>query len=270
MYRYLCDALQTSQFYLVLLSSNNTVFNIIDFYKPEDATKLDNKTILLLTATATGSVQSYKNDGQFTTIVEIEYENKNTSALAICNATVTEDQEESNFNCVLDINELVFSCDNIYLLPYNYISKLTTPFEVYIEKEIKAKTVSPDPDPTDTDPEPTDTDPEPTDTDPEPTDTDPEPTDTDPEPTDTDPEPTDTDPEPTDTDPEPTTEPTDTDPAPTTEPTDTDPTPTTEPTDTDPSTTDPDPSTKPGPTPLISSYLLNSQAIIIALLLLLL
>ena len=238
-YRYLCNAWATSQFYLELLDSNYPVFNIIDFYKPEDATKLDSKTILLLTATFTGSVQSYKNDGQFTTIVEIEYENKNTSALAICNATVSKDQEESNFNCVLDINKLVFSCDNIYLLPYNSISKLTIPFEVYIEKEIKAKTI-PGPDPTDTDPGP------------DPTDTDPGP-----DPTDTDPGP-----DPTDTDPGP--DPTDTDPGP--EPTDTDPGP--EPTDTDPGPTS-KPSPGPSPSPTISSYLVNSQAIIIALLLLL-
>ena len=72
--------------------------------------------------------------------------------------------------------------DNLYLLPYTYLDKIKTPFEVIIKNTIKAGD-NPEPEPTDpkpTDPEPTDPEP----TDPEPTDPEP----TDPEPTD--PEPT--------------------------------------------------------------------------------
>ena len=153
-YRYLCTYLNSASFALVLLNSNNPVFNIINFYKPENITNLDYRTRLLLTATITGSIKSYKNDGQFITILEIEYENKNTSVFAKCNATVFEGQEISNFTCSLDINKLVIPFQDIYLLPYNAMIKATTAFEVFIEKEMKANngTIPPSPEP---DPDPT-------------------------------------------------------------------------------------------------------------------
>ena len=184
-YRYLCNYVNSAQFYLVLLTTKNPVFNIINFYKPESITELDSKTKLLLTATISGSIESYKNDGQFYTILEVENNKKNTSVLGICNATVSNGQEESNFTCNLDINKLVLPFEDIYLLPYNLIKKATTAFEVYIEKEIKAKNATPPgPDPQPTDPDPT-TGPDPTDPDPTtgPDPTDPEPTDPSPSPT---------------------------------------------------------------------------------------
>ena len=153
-YRYLCAYLNYASFALVLLNSNNPVFNITNFYKPENITKLDYRTRLLLTATVTGSIKSYKNNGQFITILEVEYENKNTSVIEKYNATVFEGQEVSNFTCSLDINKLVLPFKNIYLLPYNAMIEGTTAFEVYIEKVMKANNgiippaPEPDPDPT--------------------------------------------------------------------------------------------------------------------------
>ena len=158
-YRYLCNYLYSAQFYLVLLGTKNPVFNIINFYQPENTTELDSKTKLLITATVSGSVESYKSDGQFYTLFEVENNKKNTTLLGICNATFSAGQEQSNFICNLDTNKLVYPFEDIYLLPYNLIKKASTVFEVFIEKEIKAKNATPpgpDPEPTTTeDPKPT-------------------------------------------------------------------------------------------------------------------
>ena len=150
-YRYLCRYLYTASFSLVLLNSNNPVFNIINFYKPENITQINNRTRLLLTASVTGSATSYKNDGQFITILEIENDKKNTSVIAKCNAIVFEGQKESNFTCSLENDKLVLPFQDIYLLPYNTLTEVTTAFEVFIEKEMKANDgsipPSPEPDP---------------------------------------------------------------------------------------------------------------------------
>ena len=92
-------------------------------------------------------------------IMEIEYNNKNKTVLAYCGAQVNYENIESNLTCRLKINDEIYQYDNQYLLPYSYLDKIKTPFEVIIKKTIKAGD-NPDPEPTDpepTDPEPTDT-----------------------------------------------------------------------------------------------------------------
>ncbi len=148
-YGYLCKLRNPAQFYLGLLGNYNPVFNIINFYKPKNIDKLDYRTRLLLSVKISGSTHDYNNDGQFITILEVENNNKNTSIISNCNATVYENKEYTNFTCSLDINRLVLPFQNIYLLPYSLINKATLVFEVFIEKEMKAsnETIPPAPGP---------------------------------------------------------------------------------------------------------------------------
>ena len=84
-------------------------------------------------------IKFYQNDGEFYTIIEIENNNINTSVFAICSAQVSYDNIESNFYCNLDIDSKSYNFQNLYLLPYSFLSKVETPFEVMIKDSIKAE-----------------------------------------------------------------------------------------------------------------------------------
>ena len=162
----------------IVLNKLNTeiypVFEVLKFLKPIDEV-LTKESDLIIVTSIIGSLNFFTNEeNYFYGIMEIEYNNKNKTVLAYCGAQVNYENIESNQTCRLKINNEVYQYDNLYILPYTYLDKIKTPFEVIIEKTIKA---GDNPEPGPTDPEPTDPEP----TDPEPTDPEP----TDPEPTDT-------------------------------------------------------------------------------------
>ena len=157
----------------IVLNKLNTeiypVFEVLKFLKPIDEV-LTKESDLIIVTSIIGSLNFFTNEeNYFYGIMEIEYNNKNKTVLAYCGAQVNYENIESNQTCRLKINDEVYQYDNLYILPYTYLDKIKTPFEVIIEKTIKA---GDNPEPGPTDPEPTDPEP----TDPEPTN--PEPTDT--------------------------------------------------------------------------------------------
>ena len=161
LYGYLCGHLMSAQFLLQKLDTTKLpVFNITNFYKPENATKITPQTNLVLTAKVLGSTSIYTNDGQFGIFMEVENLGKNTSIMGICEAVVTSGQTDTNLTCHLEFSEKKnYPFENIYLLPYNFVYDTTYYFEVFIQKEIKANNGAiPDPDP-EPEPEP---DPKPT------------------------------------------------------------------------------------------------------------
>ena len=94
----------------------------------------------MLIAKIRGNAKSYKNDGRFIIILEVEYNNKNTSKLAYYNATISQDKEESNFLCGFGkFDKQILQVEIIYLLTYNYVTDNDLPFEIFIEKEIKVQ-----------------------------------------------------------------------------------------------------------------------------------
>jgi hypothetical protein len=157
LYGYLCGHLMSAQFLLQKLDTTKLpVFNITNFYKPENATKITPQTNLVLTAKVLGSTSIYTNDGQFCIFMEVENLGKNTSIMGICEAVVTSGQTDTNLTCHLEFSEKKnYPFENIYLLPYNFVYDTTYYFEVLIQKEIKANNGSiPDPEP-EPDPKPT-------------------------------------------------------------------------------------------------------------------
>ena len=161
-YRGLCGQLVSVVFNIHFLYPDKPCFNIINFYKPENITRMDYRTRLLLTDNFSGSIKDYDNEGQFITIFEIENKNKNTSVMATCFATFPRNQEKANFTCSLDISDQIYiPVQNVYLLPYSALKNVKSIFfEAFIEKEIKANNAkiapAPGPDPPEPpEPEPT-------------------------------------------------------------------------------------------------------------------
>ena len=151
----------------IMLNKLNTeiypVFEVFKFLKPVDEI-LTKESDLIIVANNSGNSHYFMNEeNNFYGIMEIEYNNKNKSALAYCWAQVNYENTESNLTYKLKIKDDVYPYDNLYLLPYSYLDKINTPFEVVIKKTIKAE-VGPEPEPTDLEPTAEPTDPEPTDT----------------------------------------------------------------------------------------------------------
>ena len=140
---YLCNgAINTDIFLKKLDMTKYPIFNITKFIRPNNTNVINSQTEVNLIANVTGSLKFYQNDGEFYTIIEVENNNANTSVLTICSAQVSYDKIESNFYCNLDVDSKSYNLQNLYLLPYSFLSKdpkVKIPFEVMIKDSIKAE-----------------------------------------------------------------------------------------------------------------------------------
>ena len=158
-YKYLCNYYDSSGIYLKKINTNNyPVFKVTQFISPNDTDIIIANTELIIVSTIMGNTKTYQNDGKFYTIIDIENNNKNITAFALCSVEISVESIESNFSCHLDIDTKSYQFQNLYLLPYTLLSEATTPFEIFIKDTIKAKQEyippRPGPDP----PGPTDSD----------------------------------------------------------------------------------------------------------------
>ena len=158
-YKYLCGYNFYTDILLIELDTENyPVFKVIQFMSPNDTDIITSNTELIIVSNITGSLEFYQNDGKFFTIIDIENNNKNITAFALCSVEISVESIESNFSCHLDIDTKSYQFQNLYLLPYTLLSEATTPFEIFIKDTIKAKQEyippRPGPDP----PGPTDSD----------------------------------------------------------------------------------------------------------------
>ena len=155
-YPYLCSYIFQTDIILGKLDINKyPVFKVVQLLKPTD-TILTQETDLVLVSNATGGVKYHQNgESFFYVIMEIEYNNRNTSVLASCSAEINYENTTTNLICNLDLGTYTLPYQNIYLLPYFRYQQTTTHFEVFIRTTIKAgdDPINPDIDPT---PKPTD------------------------------------------------------------------------------------------------------------------
>ena len=149
----MCHYYFVSDIYLTKLDTKNyPVFKITQFILPNDTDIITANTELKIVSKITGGVKYYQKAGNFYNIIDIENNNENKTALALCLAEISFESIESNFSCYLDINEDSYQFISLYLLPYSLVVSRDTYFEVLIKDIIKAKEeyIPPDPSPTDT------------------------------------------------------------------------------------------------------------------------
>ena len=165
-YNILCGYLYSTNIILAKLDLDNyPFFKIYQFLKPNDDILTKNSELIIVSS-VTGNTQYFQNKGKyFKVLMEIENNEQNQTVLASCGALVTRSDRKTNLTCLLDITSANYTYQNIYLLPYFVMSETNQPFDVIIDKTIKAG--EEEPDPTDSDStEPTDSDStEPTDSD---------------------------------------------------------------------------------------------------------
>jgi len=134
----LCGSLEETDINVYLLDKTKyPVFRINQFFLPNN-TYIDNETDIIINAYVEGSTKFYSNDdNQFYAFIDIEYSNKNQTALFDCSAEIPFiENKKSNLTCHLIADKYEF--DNLYLLPYSVNNKMSSPFEVIIEQTIKA------------------------------------------------------------------------------------------------------------------------------------
>jgi hypothetical protein len=134
----LCGSLEETDINVYLLEKTKyPVFRINQFFLPNN-TYIDNETDIIINAYVEGSTKFYSNDdNQFYAFIDIEYSNKNQTALFDCSAEIPFiENKKSNLTCHLIADKYEF--DNLYLLPYSVNNKMSSPFEVIIEQTIKA------------------------------------------------------------------------------------------------------------------------------------
>ena len=150
-YSYLCGILENSYIAIYKLDTKNyPVFKVNKFLKP-NATEISKTTDLIIVAKVEGGTKFFTNEeGIFRTIFEVENNNQNKTFLSLCSAEISFENIESNLICHLS-TQSTLSFQNIYLLPFSLSEITDSPFEVFINRTIKAADGE-EPEPTDSDP----------------------------------------------------------------------------------------------------------------------
>ena len=141
LYSYNCNFASNSNIYINILDKNKyPIFRIFGFLLP-NSSNITRYTKLHIFSKLEGSTKFYENTpNYFLVFIKIENNNKNNTFYGSCSTQINFNENKIvNLTCTLELDKkIVLPFDNIYLLPFAINYEMNSPYEVLIDKEIKA------------------------------------------------------------------------------------------------------------------------------------